>query len=195
MSVVNTPVQHAPLHKIHKPNVEFPTVFRGSGESHLLEVQWFGEADGELPPNVTIPEGSQFRFPIRIDPDDLALFGDPEQFFVPFLGKAKDWLSREAAQKIIDGPGEGDSDCWLVWLLNAQVGMDFGGNPASPIAKIVLLGDPNCGVIVPKLFANLARRDLALEAHSAQYRREYEDSEEAEDGIEFDGGWLGGTDY
>jgi len=192
MSVVNAaPKPHMPLHKIHKPNVDFPTVFRGDGESHLLEVQWFGEADGEMPPNVTIPEGSQFRFPIRIDPDDIALFGNPEQFFVPFLGKAKDWLSPETAQKIIDGPAGGDPNCLLVWILNVQVGMDFDGNPASPIARIVLLGDPNCGVIIPKLFADLARRDMALEAHSAQYRCDDEDNEE---GIESDGGWLGGTD-
>lgn len=188
MSITNT---HMPLHKIYRPNVEFPTVFHGNGNSHLLEVQWFGEADGEMPPNVTIPERSQFRFPIRINPDDLALFGDPEQFFVPFLGKARDWLSPEAAQMIIDGPGEGNPDCWLVWILNAQVGMDFGGNPASPIANIILLGDPNCGVIVPKRFADLARRDAALEAHSAQYRCDDENEED----IEFDGGWLGGTDY
>jgi hypothetical protein len=181
MSVANTiPNQYTPLHKVYTPNVEFPTVFRGDGESPLLEVQWFGEADKEMLPNVTIPEGNQFRFPIRIDPNDFSLFGDPEKFFVPFLGKAKDWnlFSPESTQGIIAGPADGDPDCLLIWILNAQVGMDFGGHPASPIVKIVLLADPNCGIIIPKRFADLTRRDLALEAHSAQYSYEDEDEEE-----------------
>jgi hypothetical protein len=161
-----------PEHEICRKNVEVPTILMapmGPDGKSVLCVQWFGLTEEPLPQNVTIPEDSQFLFTILADPNDIAFFGEPEKFHVVFLGQVKNWLKKEAVQAMIDGPGQGDPNAWIVWFMNPQVGMDFGGRPASPAVKIALLGDPNCGIIVPRHYVNLEARDRAMAEHSAQF--------------------------
>lgn len=165
-----------PGHKICEKNVEVPTISLldigpPGKEKPTLCVQWFGETEKPLVPRVLpIPEGSQFLFPLMAKPNDVCFFGEPEKFYVVFLDQVKFWLEPMAVQSMMNGPGGGDPDTWIIWLMNSQVGMDFGGYPASPAVKIVLLGDPNCGVIYPRSYRNLEARDEAIKAHAAQFQ-------------------------
>lgn len=165
-----------PKHDICKENVEVPTIslvnMGPPGEEKLtLCVQWFGETKKPLPPGACIPEGSQFLFSLTVKPDKTCFFGEPEKFYVVFLEQVKNWLKPETTQAMInDLGGSSNPDGWIIWLLNPQVAMDFGGYPASLAIRIAVLGDPNCGIISPKPYTNLAARDEAIKTHAAQFQ-------------------------
>lgn len=168
-------VVYGPVHKVCESNVAVPTIVRVNmgpegEEKPTLCVQWFGDPERPLLPNVKIPDGSQFLFSLMVDPDDLNFFGDPAKLRVVFLGKIKDWLKPEAVQAMIDGPGKGNPDAPMIWLLNPQRIVSHSGErkgPASPLVPIALLGDPNCGVIAPRLFSDIGVRDAVMAEFSA----------------------------
>jgi len=140
-----------PVHKICRNNVDIPRVlFEESNiEGEVVKrvcVQWFGEADYEL------PKESQFLFDILSDADSLHWWGHPEWFDVVFLGQAKDWPRPEMAQLVADKAAEGNLDVWIVWLCNHHVQVKYSNSPGpqSFVVLLALLGDPNVGVITPR---------------------------------------------
>lgn len=158
---------HLPIHRICRDNCEFPTVRvaklgEGDKKRSFVCVQWFGIEQDSLMPEVCIPEGSQFLFTLNggMGPDEEIFNGNSESFRVVFLGQAKDWLSKKTTKAMIDGPGRGNPDSWFVWALSSEVLTNHG--PSSPLLMPDLLGDPNCGVIVPKFFGDLRIRDEVM---------------------------------
>ncbi len=160
------PLIHGPVHQVCEVNVETPTICV-DGRDGSICVQWFGQTENEMPPDVEIPEGAQFLFPLLVRRDSLEFNMRMEGFMVVFLATVKDWpASQNVVQKMINGPGEGSEDTWLLWAMNPTVKYKDGGCP-SLCAKIALLGDSNCGVIVPRTFIDLTVRDRALEKLAA----------------------------
>ena len=170
-----------PEHKICKENVATPTVRvvklgEGDEKKPLVCIQWFGVAQDKLMPEACIPDGSQFLFSMNrgIGPKN-GVFGDkPESFRVVFLGRAKGWLKPEAVQAMVDGPGKGNPEAWFVWLLSPEVVTERG--PASPLFSPDLLGDPNCGIIIPKPFGDLKIRDEVMREFSSVARQRQDSS-------------------
>ena len=158
-----------PEHRICAKNVDFPTIRvaelgdEGEEKEPWVCIQWFGVAKNPLLEEACIPDGSQFLFSMNcgIGPLDEAFGNNPESFRVVFLGQAKNWLNPDSIQSMIDGPGEGNPEAWFAWLLSSKVTFKENGRllPASPLLEPDLLGDPNCGIIVPKPFGDLRIRD------------------------------------
>lgn len=140
-----------PAHSVCKANVALPTI--RFGERHYYEkrvtgiyVQWFGD-----------PTSDQFLFDVCSKVDDVHWMNDPEKFQVVFLGKVGDWPRREVAQKVADQVTEGKLDAWVIWVCSHHyhVRHSNGEGPGSFLTSIVLLGDPNVGVISPQKYVNL----------------------------------------
>jgi hypothetical protein len=159
-----------PCHKTAKNDVTEPTI--KCQKDGTIVVQWYGQSH-RLPGGV-----SQFFFPLWVPKNDIQFTMLSEFFRVPFLAPAKSWpAADEVVQMMIDGPAEGDPDCFLIWAINPAITMrgeeivprnsrqrtlEEGDRPHSPCAKVVLLGDPNVGVIAPKAHIDLRIRDQAL---------------------------------
>jgi hypothetical protein len=121
---------------------------------------------------VFIPSGAQFLFPLLIPPNNLRFYASTEACLVPFLGQVKNWPAPEqTVQCMIETVGEGCPDKWIVWFLNPRVRV-LNDRIQSECKPIALLGDPNCGVIVPELFSDLTVRDRALELFAWNYSRD-----------------------
>lgn len=156
------PVTFGPEHSVCETQVEIPTI-RLVKNGEMICVQWKGQPYGELPPNVIIPSGAQFLFPLLIPPNNVRFYASTEACLVPFLGQVKNWPAPEqTVQRMIETVGEGSPDNWMVWFLNPRVQVQ-NDRIQSEGRLIAILGDPNCGVIVPELFSDLTVRDRALE--------------------------------
>jgi len=162
--------KYGPEHKTCETTVDVPTVrvermpymhiddgMPHSDSREGVYIQWFGETSKPLPENVEIPGGSQFLFSVLADPDDLQFYLYPKRFRVIWLDQVKNWPNPKAIQAMIDGPGEGNPDKWMVWLISSHITIEYGNGrsgPATPIFEIAMLGDPNCGVIIPRRHYN-----------------------------------------
>ena len=160
---------YGPTHKVCENNVAVPTIvlapMGSERQKPALCVQWFGDPQSPLLPNVRLPKDNQFLFSLLADPKDYHFSGNPAKISVIFLGKLKHWPQPNAIQTMINGPGKGNPEAIMVWVLNPQRVMTGGGRPpfpASPLVPVALLGDPNCGVIAPRLYADLAVRDAVM---------------------------------
>jgi hypothetical protein len=85
--------------------------------------------------------------------------GQLSSFRVAFIGQIKHWPEPRAINQLIRITG-GSVETDIVWLLSPVCIVP--GRPASPSMKIVALGDPNFGVIRPKLYSDLSVRDQVL---------------------------------
>jgi len=142
-----------PQHEICRKNVDFPIILfvNKDKETKKVSIQWFGEANKKL------QKGSQFLFDIVLNPDEELLWWDhPEWFNVVFLGQIRNWPNSLVAQQIANNIDDGNLNRWVVWVCNHKVQMKYQHSigPQSFLAKLVLLGDPNVGVITPQPYQN-----------------------------------------
>ncbi len=145
-----------PTFDVCKRVVEIPTIIVDQiviGENHprnAVFIQWFGEA-------VRLTENFQFLFELCIEPNNIHWMGHPEEFKVVFLGQIKNWPKPEVSQKIADEIAEGNLEQTVAWLCSHhyQQRYESGIGPGSFTVPVVLLGDPNIGLISPKTYQNL----------------------------------------
>lgn len=148
-----------PMHETAKNIVSVPTVVDYEltfGEKKLRSafVQWFGQCDGpnELP-------NEQFFFDMCVEPDDPIWMDKLSSFRVVFIGQIMHWPKPEFVGRLIQMM-RGSAETDIVWLLSPVCVEP--GRPSSPSMKIVALGDPNFGVIRPKLYSDLSIRDQVM---------------------------------
>ncbi len=139
-----------PVYKICEEEVFCPTLRLKPAEGKLeaTEVfQWFGEYDqGNI-------FNYQFTFPIMAP---LEKYREGlASFRIPFVGKIKSWPNenqRSGMAKTFDDP---KMEKHIVYLISPDYARDYGSEnlaAVSFVAGIVLLGDPNVGVIEPRYF-------------------------------------------
>lgn len=150
-----------PSHQVAENQVSVPTVIATElkAEDETLRsvfVQWFGEVDGPLKLN-----GEQFFFDTLCPPEDPMWQDKPETFRVVCLGPIKNWPSPSAIPMLMEMSG-GDENTNIVWMLSSLAMAVDPSKPSSPSMPVVLLGDPNYGVIKPQPFCDMSVRDQVL---------------------------------
>jgi hypothetical protein len=160
MSEKLEPGMALPVNQICSTRVEIPTIVTlpmGPDGQSVLCVQWFGSAISPLSSNSDIAENSQFAFPIITNPNRV-LFSSirPKEFLVVFMGMVKDWIVPCEIQSMIDGPGKGNEDAWIIWMISPFRFMCCGSIliPFSPCSPLSLLVCPDYGVVAPRPYAN-----------------------------------------
>ena len=143
MSEVIVPVPTVIIREIKFGKTLFPSIF----------IVWFGEADSE-----NMPKNAQFFFGTGYSPFSRIWLQDVESFEVVFIGKIKDWPEPEFIDSLIE-MANGSSDTLISWLMSSKG--EFGG-PSSIMAHIVVLEDPDLGLIVPRLYCDLSVRDRIM---------------------------------
>jgi hypothetical protein len=131
-------MDYLPEHKICSKNIKRPTLI--TDDTGAICVQWFGVSD-----STTLPKNSQFLFPLL---NDFVFDNFIDGFKIIFIDQAKNWIKPSAVQAIIDGPGQGNPNVWLLWAMNHHVQEEVSNGKIqclSPIVQIIELGDPNCG--------------------------------------------------
>jgi hypothetical protein len=141
------------------PTVGVPTItvrdlpVEGGVPRRTICIQWFGKADHcELPPE------AQFLFEPQCPHDECHWYGAPEKFRVVFLGPVREWPKPEVAERVAELVTAGNLDTYVVWIVSADFPLRHETAiwaPASFMVPLVLLGDPNCGVIMPVTYAGL----------------------------------------
>lgn len=148
-----------PVHKVCRVNVEHPTILveEQLGRKVVL-VQWFGEAWN------TDLGTSQFLFPLTMKFDDARWLREPELFRVAFMDQVKNWPNKDAISAIAHGLQNGE-ETWVIWVVSSYYAQrtTAGIRCASFMCGLVMLGDPNVGVITPKRFwdENVPREEQA----------------------------------
>jgi hypothetical protein len=87
----------------------------------------------------------------------------PEAFKVVFLGQAEFWPEDRNRQQIMDSFGKEDAS--IIYLISShfEQNCENGMVPLSFVAKIVLLGDGNVGVIRPRYYCDLSVVDCEMD--------------------------------
>lgn len=155
-----------PQHQVAENPVSVPTVVAtelkvGETSVHSVFIQWFGETDGPLQLN-----GEQFFFDTRLEPDNPMWQGQAEIFRVVFLGPIARWPEPRFIPALIE-IAHGSEDTNIVWMLSSLPTMMDPGKPTSPSTSIVLLADPNYGVIKPRFYCDMSVRDQVMEEFEA----------------------------
>lgn len=141
-----------PIHKICPDRVAWPRVKiqpAVEGRKEIGVIQWTGN----------YKQGNifryQFAFPIMAP---LEKFKDSiSSFAVPFVGQIKDWLNEDQQEDLAKRFENPEKNKYVAYLLSAECSHDYGDGRKSPVsfvAEIVLLGDPNVGIIAPDYFYN-----------------------------------------
>lgn len=159
-----------PMHEIATTNVEVPTVsvrtLKGDGASReAICIQWFGTAELQL------PNGAQFYFEPLTDKNSPRWYGEPEAFKVAFIGPVRDWPRREVVQQVADSMTEGNLDGYVAWFVSGKFPEPHPTAVlvvASIATRVVLLGDPNVGVIRPLSYDGAAELKVEDEKVRAQ---------------------------
>jgi hypothetical protein len=142
-------------------SVSVPTIVdtelcTGDTKLRSVFVQWFGEVDGSLK-----LDGEQFFFDTMCRPDDLLWQNNLQTFRVVFLGPIENWPQPNAIPALMR-MANGDENTNIVWLLSPLANPVDPNKPSSPSMPIVLLGDPNYGVIRPRPFCDMSMRDQVM---------------------------------
>lgn len=150
-----------PQHQVAENQVSVPTIVEtelnaGDAKLRSIFVQWFGETDGPLKLN-----GEQFFFDTMLRPDDPLWRGKHQTFRVVFLGPIKNW-PKPSAIPALKRMAKGNEDANIVWLLSPLANPADPSMPLSPSMQVVLLGDPNYGVIRPRPFCDMSVRDQVM---------------------------------
>ena len=138
-----------PQHEVCEKEVFSPTLFIESGEKgKTVVVQWIGEYTNR---NIF---SYQFKWPVLLDFESEEWGGHPESFRVVFLGKAEEYPEKNVRKQITNNSEE--TDKWVIQLVSSKVKCEYptGPGPKSFIINIVLLGDPNVGIIQPQQHYN-----------------------------------------
>ncbi len=148
-----------PQHEMAKTAVLVPTVINYalvSGENKLQSVfiQWFGEADSPY-----MPKDAQFFFDTGHDKDDPVWLGHIDTFKVVFIGQIQYWPNPDVIGSMMEMTG-GTPTTNIVWMMSpVSLGI---GRPSSSMMRVIVLGDPVCGVIEPRLYVDLTVRDKVM---------------------------------
>ena len=158
---MNTNEMPGPSHKMATEIVAVPTVAcrRMDFEDGAIEstwIQWYGQSDSPY-----LPKDAQFFFDTGWKPDDPIWVGDPSSFRVVFIGQIKHWPNPDAIQPLIEDSGW-SPETTVVWLMSPICVSP--GRPSSSIRGVVVLGDPICGVIEPRLYCDMSVRDAVMES-------------------------------
>jgi hypothetical protein len=138
--------EHAidPVHEVCSRKVSHPEISLGDEKTAFL--QWTGEY-GRGRMNIFC---HQFKFPIMSLEERF--MEKIDTFRVPFVGQIRDWPDEGQRQGMIETFG--DEEKSVVYLMSAEFTHDYGDDvgPVSFISEVVLLGDPNVGLIRPGYF-------------------------------------------
>jgi len=142
-----------PEHEMAKTAVSFPTVMVRKAkpeeglEEDCIAIQWYGESESPH-----MPEGAQFFFDILCPLDNPHWIGDPNSFRVVFLGQVENWHNPGELDSWLEESGN-TPNTTIAWFMSPISRVQF--EPSSFIANVVLLGDPVCGIIRPRLYRDL----------------------------------------
>ena len=147
----------APAHEMMTPIVRVPTISvreRGNGDEKRNKVciQWFGEA------NCVLPNDAQFLFESTASPEAPHWCDEPEAFKVIFIGPVRKWPRQDIVQQVADIVANGDLDRSIVWMVSSKFPQHHPTAtyaPASLMTPVVLLGDPDCGIIRPRHYCDM----------------------------------------
>lgn len=137
-----------PAHSVCERKVEVPTISVEEKDGRrTVVVQWFGKAS-----SAELKKDDQFLFPFTTGVDAIQWFGHPEQFRVSFLGQIKNWPNPEAIPQLLEGFKS--EDAWVFMVASSLYSRKTqrGVVCACFMGAIVMLGDPNVGVITPVPF-------------------------------------------
>lgn len=138
--------QAIPMHKPCSNDVSDPRVsIKSINGKDTMMLQWIGDYE---PLNML---RYQFEFPILHELEKWR--NQIDSFRVPFVGELSRWPDPEQQASMIDH-FDGKEDTFVAQLMSPKFEhqYDSGPGPISFVAGLVLLGDPNVGIIKPSYF-------------------------------------------
>ena len=131
--------------------VSMPTINIWSAKGEMNEtvvLQWTGVYDE--PGNIF---RYQFEFPILMPSNEYG--NSISSFLIAFVGQIKEWPNKDQRMGMASCFNDSQMEKYVAHLISAQHSKKYDDGsigPASFIAGVALLGDPNVGVIKPARF-------------------------------------------
>jgi hypothetical protein len=153
--------QHAidPVHKICTEKVFRPKIrMEKILDDETVVVQWTGDYHQE-----NIFE-YQFNFPIAASLEKYK--NDMSSLYVIFIGQIKYWPDQRQVASMAKNFDDSKMEKCIVYLMSANHAQEYGDGsigPASFIVEVVLLGDPNVGVIRPRRYFDPLIDEMVVE--------------------------------
>jgi hypothetical protein len=150
------------MHEMITPTVKVPAISvremgEGDDKRKAVYIQWNGRSD-----ECELPGDAQFLFESNSLPNSECWCGDPAKFNVVHLGPIRDWPDPEMVQSFADRIANGNPDTDILLVTSSEfTKRDANGHlaPATFISTVILLGDPNCGIIRPRSYTDLTVLD------------------------------------